>query len=232
MFKVSINEVDGLYLELFRIALSAEDNEARVEALRYVKHVVVAERLKVLAESEGPGWASEPDNQSLVTWSAQTAAERDDAIYEFSRVSRTYEDRNERRLNIAEHAGKLVYLSILEGKRQGVQTPTGILHQVTLAGKQHGIRGAKDKDTVRRSWGAYRGIVHLGMAMDFCADQPVQPEEVLFFAERIRRVLSGSCPKGTSEPYVPPEAQISFAYESGIWGPRFRNRGLPYSVGD
>ncbi|MBE9639770.1 hypothetical protein [Salipiger mangrovisoli] len=232
MFKVSVNEAEGLYLELFRIALSAEGYAARVEALRHVKHVVVAERLKVLAESEGTSWTSEPENQSLVTWTAQTAAERDDAIYEFSRASRTYEDRNERRLNIAEHAGKLIYLSILEGKRQGVQTPSGILYQVTLAGREHGISGARDKDTVRRSWGAYRGIVHLGMAMDFCEDQPVQPEEVLFVAERIRRVLSESCPKGTSEPYVPPEEQISFVYESGTWGPRFRDRGLPYSVGD
>ena len=232
MFRVSINEADGLYLELFRIALSAEDSKARIEALRYVKHVVVAERLKVLSESEGPGWPSEPYNQPLVTWTAQTAVERDDAMYEFSRVSRTYEDRNERRLNIAEHAGKLVYLSILEGKRQGVQTPAGILHQVTLAGKQHGIRGAKDKDTVRKSWGAYRGVVHLGMAMDFCQDQAVLPEEVLFLAEKIRRALSETCPKGTSDPYVPREEQIYFNYESDIWGPRFRNRGLPYSVGD
>lgn len=232
MLKVSVNEVESFYLELFRMALSAEDHAARVEALRYVKHVVVAERLKELAESEGAGWTNEPDNQSLVTWTAQTAAERDDAIYEFSRVSRTYEDRNERRLNIAEHAGKLIYNSILEGRRQGVQTPSGILYQVTLAGREHGISGARDKDTVRKSWGAYRGIVHLGIAIDFCEDQLDQPEEVLFVAERIRRVLSEFCPKGTSEPYVPPEEQISFIYESCTWGPRFRNRGLPYFVGD
>ena len=115
MHKVSINEVESFYVELFRIALSAEDRDARIEALTFVKHVVSAERLKVLSESEGAGWASEPANQSLATWVAQTAAKRDDAIYEFSRISRTYEDRNERRLNIAEHVRKLVYLSILEG---------------------------------------------------------------------------------------------------------------------
>lgn len=232
MLTFSINEVEGFYLELFRIALSAETHEAKVKALHYVKHVVIADRLKALSESEGPAWTGEPDNKSLVTWTAQTAAVREDAIYEFSRVSRTYEDRNERRLNIAEHAGKLVYLSVLEGKRQGVQTKDGILYQLTLAGRDHGIRGAKDKDVVRKSWGTYRGIVHLGMAMDFCEDRKVSTGEVLFVAEEIRRLLSGVCPNGTSEPYVPRQEQISFAYKSDIWGPRFRNRGLGFCVGD
>lgn len=232
MFEVSINEEESLYLGLLRVALSAEEHAARVEALRYVKHVVVADRLKVLAESAGAGRTSEPENQSLVTWTAQTAAERHDAIDEFFRVSRTYEDRNERRLNIAEHAGKLICNSILDGNRQGVQTASGILYQVTLAGRGHGISGARDKDRGRKSWGAYRGVVHLGMAMDFLEGKPAQPAEVLLAAEHTRRVLSENCPKGTSKPYVPPEEQISFVYKSNIWGPRFRNRGLPFSVGD
>ncbi len=232
MLTFSINEVEGFYLELFRIALSTEAPRARITALHYVKQVVIAERLKVLSEREGSAWTSEPDNQSLVRWIAQTAATREEAIYEFSRVSRTYEDRNERRLNIAEHAGELVYLSILEGKRQGVQTKNGILYQLTLAGREHGIRGAKDKDVVRKSWVTYRGIVHLGMAIDFCEDRAVSLGELLSIAEQIRRVLSDSCPTGTSDPYVRREEQISFIYKSNIWGPRFRNRGLPYSVGD
>lgn len=231
MRRVSINEAEGFYLDLFRIALSAEDMESRVAALNHVKHVVIAERLKVLTESEGPGWRDDPDNQALVTWAGQTAVERDDAIYEFSRVSRTYEDRNERRLNIAEHAGKLVYLSIRDDTRQGVQTQAGILYQVTRAGKEHGISGARDKDTVRKSWGAYRGIVHLGMAMDYCEGRAT-PSEVLLLAEQLRRALSESCPKGTAHPYVPAEEQISFVYESDTWGPRFGNRGLPFCVRD
>lgn len=229
---MTLREVEGFYLELFRIALSAETLEAKATALRYVKQVVIAERLKVLSESEGSAWTSEPDNQSLVMWTAQTAAAREEAIYEFSRVSRTYEDKNERRLNVAEHVGKLVYLSIMEGERQGVQTKTGILNQLTLDGKERGIRGAKDKDVVRKSWATYRGIVHLGMAMDLCEDREVSSSEVLFVAGQIRRVLSDSCPKGTSVPYVPREEQIDFAYKSDIGGPRFRNRGLPFCVGD
>jgi len=113
-----------------------------------------------------------------------------------------------------------------------VQTKTGILNQLTSAGRDHGIKGAKDKDVVRKSWGTYRGIVHLGMAMDFCEDQKVSTGEVLFVAEQIRRVLSGSCPNGTSEPYVSRQEQISFVYKSNIWGPRFKNRGLAYGVED
>lgn len=56
MLTFSINEVEGFYLELFRIALSAETHEAKVKALHYVKHVVIADRLKALSESEGPAW--------------------------------------------------------------------------------------------------------------------------------------------------------------------------------
>ncbi|MHA6347591.1 hypothetical protein [Roseivivax sp. CAU 1761] len=227
---VWINEADSCYLELFQIALSAEAREARAAALRRVKHVVIAARLDLLSEKEGPDWSSEPDNRSLLAWMAQTGPERHDAIHEFSRVSRTYEDRNERRLNIAEHAGKLVYLSILEGKRQGVQTPDGILYQVTLDGHEHGVSGARDKDTVRKSWNMYRGVVHLGMAMDFCEEPLAEPGETLIRAEQIRRTLSETCPKGTSKPYVPEDEQISFSYMSDTSGSRFRNRGLPYGV--
>ena len=229
---VSINEPELTFIELFRIALSAETLAARLAAIRLVKHEVIAARLQTLARNPGPSWTRDPSNEDLVDWVALTAAERDEAIYELSRVFRVYEEQNERRLNVAEHAGKLLYLSILDGKREGVQTPAGILYQVTAAGKAHGIRGAKDKDVVRKSWGTYRGIVHLGMAMDLCEDRKAPLEAVLTLAEKIRRLLSETCPKGTQQPYVPCEEQISFVYRSNIYGPRFQNRGLPYGLGD
>lgn len=232
MFTVSINELEGFYLERFRVALSAEDHEARVAVLGHVKHEVVAGWLNALSEANGADWIREPHNQPLAAWIAGTAAERDEAIYEFTRVARAYEDRNERRLNIAEHAGKLIRNSILDGRRQGVQTPDGILYQVTFAGKEHKISGARDMDTVRKSWAAYRGVVHLGMAMDLFEDRPVPPEQVLSVAEKIRKQLSETSPKGTSKPYVPREEQISFIYKSDTWGPRIANRGLPISVRD
>ncbi len=210
MQQVAINEKELFFIELFRIALSAETLEDRLATNQLVRHEVIAARLQNLAENPGPDWVSDTDNKYLVEWVAMTAAERDEAIHEFSRVSRIYKDRNERRLNIAEHAGKLVYLSILEGKREGVQTSAGILYQLTLAGREHGIRGAKDKDVVRRSWGTFRGIVHLGMAMDFCENRGTSLEEDLAVAEEIRRVLSNTCLKGTDRPYVLREEEVSF----------------------
>lgn len=230
MHRVSINEQELFFLELFRIALSAETHEERLEAIRHAKHKVISARLQNLAENPGPGWILDPENKDLVEWAAMTAPERDEAIYEFSRVSRDYEDRNERRLNVAEHVGKMIGLSIEDGKFEGVQTDSGILYQLTEVSKEHNIRGAKDKDTVRKSWGCYRGVVHLGMAMDFCEDLSASPAEVLLMAEHFRLRLSQICPKGTSAPYVAPEEQISFVYESRIYGPRFQNRGLPFYV--
>ena len=232
MHRVSINEPELFFLELFRIALSAEALEERLAAIRSVRHEVIAARLQSLSEGNPPGWQNDPANRELVEWVAKTAGEREDGIYEFSRISRRYEDRTERRLNVAEHIGKLIGLSIEDGRFEGVQTPSGILYQVTEVGKAHNIRGAKDKDVVRKSWGCYRGVVHLGMAMDLCEDLSASPAEVLLLAEHIRLRLSETCPKGTSAPYVSAEEQISFVYESKPYGPRFQNRGLPFYVSD
>lgn len=230
MHRVPINEQELLFLELFRIALSAETLEKRLTAIRYVKHEVVAARLQNLHENPGPEWVQDPRNLELVNWVAETAPERDNAVYEFSRVSRQYEDMNERRLNIAEQARKLIDLSIQKGKFEGVQTRSGILYQVTEVGKAHKVSGARDKDTVRKSWGTYRGVVHLGMAMDICEELSEPLVSVLFWAERIRRRLSETCPQGTANPYVSPSEQITFVYESGCCGPRFQNRGLPFYI--
>jgi hypothetical protein len=101
-----------------------------------------------------------------------------------------------------------------------------------MTGRELRISGARDKDTVRKSWRAYRGIVHLGMAMDYGEEQTLPPGEVLLLAEQIRRTFSQTCPKGTSRPYIPQSEQISFRFESGTSGPRFQNRGLPFWVGD
>ena len=221
MDRVFINEQEFHFLELFRIALSEETHEDRLAAIRYVKHEVAEARLQGFVEREGPDWTKAPANRELVEWVAMTSSERAEAVYEFARVSRRYEDRNERRLNIAEQAGMLIYLSIHDGKFEGVHTWSGILYQVTEAGKAQKVSGARDKDTVRKTWSMYRGVVHLGMAMDICEGLSARPEQVLHLAEQIRRLLSETCPKGTSVPYVLPEEQISFVYEPMTYGPRF-----------
>jgi hypothetical protein len=215
MHRVTINEQELFFLDLFRIALSAETLVARLEALRWVKHEIIAMRLQNISEKRASGWERHPENQKLVQWVAATAGERGDAIYEFSRILRRFEDRNELRLNVAEQAGKMIGLSIDDGKFEGVQTDHGILHQVTEIGRDQKVRGAKDRDTVRKSWGCYRGVVHLGMAMDVCEEISVSFAEALFMAEHFRAMLSQMCPKGTSQPYVPPGEQISFVYVSG-----------------
>ena len=161
---------------------------------------------------------------------AETAGERHEAAFELSQTFNRYEDRNERKLNVAEQIGKLVWLSIQDKKFEGVQTNNGLLKQVQDDARKHDVSGAKDKDTVRKIWNTYRGVVHLGMAIDYCDESPDQNLNVLHVAERFRRDLSQSCPKGTSKPYVDPAEQISFLYISKLWGPRFGDRGLPFDV--
>jgi hypothetical protein len=230
MLSITINEPELNFVELIRLALSEETMEQRERAIKNVKHEAVAARLDLLASEGGTSWASDPDNAKFVQWTIKTSVERREAAYEFSQTARRYEEKNERRLNIAEHVGKLIWLSILEKKFEGVQTEIGILRQVRDDAKSHAISGARDMDTLRKVWATYRGVVHLGMALDFCAEQPNQQSNLLHIAERYRQGLSGNCPKGTSKPYVSPAEQISFVYLSRLKGLRFRDRGLPYDT--
>jgi hypothetical protein len=229
---VAINEVELMFIGLFRVALSVPTHEERLAAIRCVRHEVTASRLHEINRKPGPDWVHDENNRELIAWLAATAGEREDAIYEFSRVCQAYDDRYERPLNVAEQVGKMVCTSIDDGKFDGVQTKDGILYQVGVQGREHSIRGSKDKDSIRKAWRDYRGVVHLGMALDFCEQLRAPFENVFFVAEWYRRMLSESCPKGTKKPYVNAEQQFSFLYESSIYGPRFLNRGLPFTVKD
>ncbi len=230
--KVAINEIELGFIGLFRVALSAPTHEERLAAIRCVRHEVIAARLQEINKKPGPDWVKHDGNRDLVAWVAATAGEREDAIYEFSRVCQAYDDRYERPLNVAEQIGKMICISIVDGKFEGVQTKDGILYQLGFQGRKYSIRGAKDKDSIRKAWRDYRGVVHLGMALDFCEELPAPFESVFLIAERYRKMLSQSCPKGTKKPYVDTEQQFFFSYESSVYGPRFLNRGLPFTLKD
>ena len=230
MISISINKPELDLLELLRFALSETTNDRRERAVTNWKHYVVSERLRLLNEAVRFDWTADPTNSKFVRWVAKTATDRDEANYEFNMTARRYEDRYERRLNVAEHIGKLIWDSIQNGEFAGVHTPTGILGRVSEIGKVRKISGARDKDTLREIWKTYRGVVHLGMAMDFLEDNPGYSEHVLHLAERFRKGLSRNCPKGTNTAYVSEAEQYSFIYKSKLWGPRFRDRGLPYDV--
>ncbi|WP_114286465.1 hypothetical protein [Candidatus Halocynthiibacter alkanivorans] len=215
--------IDGAvfqYIDLIRVALSEEDNTQRLQAIKNVKHDVVASRLELLLDEGDGDWMSAPKNTEFVAGMAKSAPARHEAIYEFMQTARRYEGENghgnERKLNIAEHIGKSVWLSIREGKLQGVQVVGGILQQVSDAAREFGISGARDKDALRNIWKRYRGVVHLGMAMDLCGDDPKAGTGVLDLAERIRRDLSENCPRGKSKPYVDASEQICFVGKSRV----------------
>uniref|UniRef100_UPI00248FA41A hypothetical protein n=1 Tax=Litoreibacter halocynthiae TaxID=1242689 RepID=UPI00248FA41A len=204
MITIPIDQSELLSIELIRMALSEESQDARVKAVKAVKHDIVATRVALLTDRYGPDWTHEPENADLVRWIADSAAERHEAVHEFSEVKTRYEAKHEKKLNVAEHTGKLIWHSIQDGKFEGVQTPNGILQQVQDAGREENIRGAKDKDVIRKNWSTYRGVAHIGMAIDFCESNPSRKNDILKIAEQVRRSLSQNCPKGTSKPYVDP----------------------------
>lgn len=230
MLTVCMNEPELRSIDLIRVALSETTAELREKAITNAKHEVVALRLATLTDSLGTDWMSDPKNADFVQWIAKTSSERHEARYEFSQTDRRFEERNERKLNVAEHIGKLIWLSILDGKFEGVHTGEGILKQVRDVALENAVSGAKDLDVLRATWKTYRGVVHLGMAMDYCDEHPDLERNVLHVAETYRRGLSLFCPKGTKNPYVPEDAQTMFLYLSKTSGPRFLDRGPPFAV--
>ncbi len=230
MIEIHINEPELHSIDLFRAALSEETNEQRQQAVAFLKQDIVSTRLEALTVEQGENWFSDPANVELVQWIARTENVRHEAAIELMQNARRYDDINGRKLNIAEHIGTQIWLSIQEGKFEGVYSDTGILQQVRDDAKDSKVRGARDKDLLREIWRCYRGVVHLGMAITVCEENPEHGMNIIGLSEIFRGGFSENCPKGTSKPYVSPSEQFSFVYLSKLWGPRFQNRGLSFDI--
>jgi len=176
-----------------------------------------------MLQQPGPKWRSDPANSESLQWVAMTAGQRTEAAFELSKTSKRYEAKNERKLNIAEHIGHLILLSIKDEKFEGVQARGGILEQVRGVARAEKISGARDKDVIREVWNTYRDVVHLDLALDYCEGNPEQGSNVLHLAEEFRRCLSENCPRGTKVPYVDPAAQISFLYIKDFGSPIWKS---------
>ncbi|MFD2738039.1 hypothetical protein ACFSUD_00495 [Sulfitobacter aestuarii] len=216
MYKVAINGAEVHYLELFRIAVSESDHEKRMRSIHNVRHEVKMEWLKLQISDKETTGMSGSSNVELLRDMAELAMDAPEMIREFTQTVGRYEGANgrgnERKLNVAEHIGKQVLLSIREGTFHGVQSDFGILEQVRHDAKDLGITGARDVDTLREIWKTYRGVVHLGIAMDEFKNAPDWGPDVLINAEMIRRTLSQNCPRSHKSPYVDPKCQIYFPY--------------------
>ncbi len=209
-----IDEKELRFLDLFRVSVSEKTVELRKRAIRNVRHDVIATLIRSLPNAMDQLPNLSVTRQKVYRSINSTASARHEAAWEFAATLQRYEDRNERKLNIAEEAGFLIIGTIGNGRRQGVHTPDGILSQVRDLGIKENVRGAKDSDTIRQTWMCYRGVVHLGMAIGETVGKIRCLSEILELAETYRCLLSSQCPKGISKPYVPEPEQISFPYIS------------------
>jgi hypothetical protein len=213
LIEVAIYEPELLCVEMLRVALSEETLEARLRAIENVKYDVRTSA----AESLFSGKRQVNDDPRYIAslhQIAKTSGRSYEAAYELAQTTQRFETKNERKLNIAEHIGNVVLLSIYTKKFQGVQTDDGILTQVQCDARKHNIYGGKNHDTLRDIWRTYRGVVHLGMAMAYCEDNPNADVNVLHLAEEYRRALSENCPKKAVDPYVDSSLQIKFTYKT------------------
>ncbi len=212
METVFINDTQIQFIEMFRIALSAPDNLQRLRAISNLKQDVAAQVDELIVDGRSEEWMSA--NAEFFRRSMLDAPARRAAANEFSQTECEFEGSRgqgrEKKLNIAEHIGMRVWLSIKEGKFEGLQTEIGILEQVRHFARQEKIFGAQDRDTLRKIWGAYRGVVHLGMAMDLYGDSALPSFDMLTLAEQIRQELSSHSPRSSKKPYVDEGEQISF----------------------
>jgi hypothetical protein len=216
MIEVPINEPELLWIEMVRVALSEETVDARIRAIENVKFDAKASAAASLFDGKRKMNTDDPRYVASLLQMAKTSERSHDAAYEMAQTGQRYEDKNELRLNVAEQIGKLVCLSIADQKFAGLNTKIGIIQQVQYEARKLDMRGARDKDAVRRNWQTYKGVVHLGMAMDHLEDNSEDKTHVLHLAERFRRILSTNCPRGTTKPYVDPDVQIKFLYLSRL----------------
>lgn len=228
---VPIDGPEGNWPEMFRVALSEPDHDARLCAIRAVRHEVAFYSLRELFSSRCYTECVSSSDYNFLKWAAETAMIRHEAMLQFAEVANRYESSNERRLNVAEEIGFTIFESVKDEKFRGVHTPGGILEQVREKSQKEKVHGGKDIDTLRTVWKTYCGVVHLGMAITYLEEHSVQHFHFLQLAEFFRELLSTSCPKSTKAPYVLASKQIKFLYLSSLKGPRFQDRGLPFFNG-
>ncbi|SMY08495.1 hypothetical protein [Flavimaricola marinus] len=101
--------------------MSEETTKQCKRAINNLKLDVVAQRIERLNAGLGPYWCSDPANAEFTQWVAKTSSLRSEAAYEFSETGRSYEDKRERQLNIAEEIGLKIIHSIQAQKFKGVQ---------------------------------------------------------------------------------------------------------------
>lgn len=230
MFEVYINEAELEYIDLIRAALSSDCAAERQSLIFDAKHDALMQRLDWLEQKFGAHWVDDPKNLQLALWLGKTSNERQEAAFRFAEFSRRHDGVLAKKLMVAEHIGSKIFSSIKDKKFLGVQSKLGILQEISDEAKKAKTRGVKDLDTLRKIWSTYRGVVHLGMAIDYCAENPDQKFHVIQLAEFFRNLLSTECPRGTDQPYVDPKNQVTFRYVSMTSGPRFQDRGLPFYV--
>jgi hypothetical protein len=226
-----IDQEELAYIGDFRAALSEPDHQARVQAIRAVRHFVTANRLADLFASDKYATAAGPNDYPFVRWAAETAIFRLEAMEDLSEANLRYAGGNERKLNVAEEIGLTIFSSVKDARFWGIHTSGGILEQVREKAKEAEASGGRDTDTLRKAWNCYRGVVHFGMAITYLAENPDQHWHPILVADFFQEILSTSCPKGTHKPYVPASEQIKFVYGSRAQGPRYRDRGLPFFHG-
>jgi len=212
METVYITDTQLQFIEMFRIALSAPDNPQRLRAISNLKLEVAAQVDELIVDGRSDEWMSA--NAEFFKRSMLEGPFRRAAAAEFFQTEREFEGSRgrgrEKKLNIAEHIGMRVLLTIKEGKLEGLQTEIGILEQVRHFAQQEKLFGAQDHDTLRKIWRTYRGGVHLGMAMDLHRDSVLPSFGIITLAEQIRMELSRHSPKSSNKPYVDESEQISF----------------------
>lgn len=91
---------------------------------------------------------------------------------------------------------------------------TGVIAVMSDALRQEGIRGGRDKDTLREYWTTYRGVAHFGAGLRVAEMEGLEPSVGIEIGEEIRYSLANESAPPSRKPYVPESEQVFFEVES------------------
>ena len=114
MIEVTIYEPELLCIEMLRVALSEETPDARLRAIENVKYDVRTSAVESLFSGKRQV-NDDPRYIASLHQIAKTSGRSYEAAYELAQTTQRFETKNERKLNIAEHIGNVVLLSIYTG---------------------------------------------------------------------------------------------------------------------
>ncbi|MDU8928264.1 hypothetical protein RXV86_12785 [Alisedimentitalea sp. MJ-SS2] len=215
MFVVEVKSPLDVMVTRYRAALSAPTSRERKRAIEGAEALLAAELLN--AQTESLPWRAgvlSPSEQAARTMAEDQLAQIR-AVYSFGLIAGAARDGRLQHLLHAETICLRIWDNIRAGKKQGVfPQETGVLAELSGELRAKGIRGGRNRDTLRNYWMAYRGVAHFGAGIRVAEAEGLTPAAGIEIGEEIRFSLATESASKNKKPFVPESEQVFFRLKS------------------